>query len=418
MRRWLPPRTGDGGDGKGHIVLFALITALCLVGDSMLYVVLPVRFSEMGLTSLWQVGVVLAVNRMVRLPLNPCIGWIYSRIDERTGIVCAVLLATVTTFSYGFLPGFFLWIVVRCLWGVAWTLLRLGSLFCILQRSTDDNRGQYTGLYNGLYRLGSLVGMLAGGILADTVGVRATSMVLGALTMLSLPWVLFCVPRGSGRQPCGSDSAFSAGWTAMTENGRTFLIVCSGGAVALAFQGVVASTLSRLISLHTNGGMEFAGMTAGAASLAGFVQALRWGWEPWLAPALGYISDVRRERPRMLFLSFAAGAAFFLLLALPLPVWFWFCCVLGMQFAATALTTLSEASAADAAGRAGGRSLLMGYALIVDVGAALGPLFAYCVSEFWGLDAVYSICAGMFLVLLLKWKAHMRDEACRRKGSR
>ena len=60
-------------DDKKHIIVFAVITALCLIGDSMLYIVLPVHAADLGL-SLWEVGVILAVNRIVRLPLNPCIG--------------------------------------------------------------------------------------------------------------------------------------------------------------------------------------------------------------------------------------------------------------------------------------------------------------------------------------------------------
>ncbi|GHU95323.1 hypothetical protein AGMMS49974_06540 [Deltaproteobacteria bacterium] len=37
---------------RRHISVFALVTALCLMGDSMLYTVLPVYFQQAGLTSL------------------------------------------------------------------------------------------------------------------------------------------------------------------------------------------------------------------------------------------------------------------------------------------------------------------------------------------------------------------------------
>ena len=74
-------RTGqlatDVAKNKRHISVFALVTALRLMGDSMLYTMLPVYFQQAGLTSLWEVGVVLSVNRLVRLPLNPFIGRLY-----------------------------------------------------------------------------------------------------------------------------------------------------------------------------------------------------------------------------------------------------------------------------------------------------------------------------------------------------
>ena len=111
-----------------QVVVLSLITAACLIGDSMLYIVLPVHFAEAGLASLWEVGIILSVNRLVRLPLNPAVGWLYRRISDRTGIFIATVLATLTTFGYAFADGFAAWLFLRCLWGVAWTLLRLGGV--------------------------------------------------------------------------------------------------------------------------------------------------------------------------------------------------------------------------------------------------------------------------------------------------
>ena len=392
-------------DHKRHIVIFAVITALCLLGDSMLYIVLPVHYQEMGVSSLWEVGIILAVNRIVRLPLNPCIGWFYSHVSERTGIFIAVTLAAVTTFSYGFLPNLAFWILARCVWGVAWTLLRLGSLFCILRLSGPDNRGHYTGLYNGLYRLGSLAGMLFGGILADLAGIAITVTVFGTATAVALFPAFFCVLGGKEQQEryTGSTSIL-AGFAVIARNGNALWLMASGCLMALVFQGVVASTLSRLIFEHANGGLTLFGTLIGASVLAGFFQALRWGWEPWLAPLTGRLSDQRFGRSRMLMGSFALGAASFAALASPLPLLFWFPCMIFMQLSATMLSTLNDAAAADAASIAGERMLLMLYALCVDVGAALGPLVAYGMNEFWGINAVYACCAALFVILLVRWR--------------
>ena len=79
---------------------------------------------------------------------------VYSRISERTDVCVAVLLGILTTLSYGFLQSLVGWVLARCVWGLAWSLLRLGSLFCILKISTPTTRGMYNGLYNDLYRMG------------------------------------------------------------------------------------------------------------------------------------------------------------------------------------------------------------------------------------------------------------------------
>lgn len=98
-----------------QVIVISLITAACLIGDSMLYIVLPICFAQAGLSSLWEVGIILSVNRLVRLPLNPMVGWLYRHISDRTGIFIATVLATITTFSYAFADGFAVWLLLRCL---------------------------------------------------------------------------------------------------------------------------------------------------------------------------------------------------------------------------------------------------------------------------------------------------------------
>ena len=394
-------------DDKKHIIVFAVITALCLIGDSMLYIVLPVHAADLGL-SLWEVGVILAVNRIVRLPLNPCIGWFYTHISERTGILIAIGLAAATTLSYGFLSNLAFWILASCIWGVAWTLLRLGSLFCIFRLSGPANRGHYTGLYNGLYRLGSLVGMFLGGLLADAFGIEVTAMAFGIATSLSFFLALAAIPKGKSGRECDVGTSILASLAQVAADRKVLWIVAGGGLTAFVIQGVIASTLSRLIDVHTSGGLGLAGVVIGASTLAGFFQALRWGWEPWLAPFAGRMSDQKFGRQLGLCRTFGAGACLLALLALPLPLAPWFLCILGMQLTATVLTTITDATASDAAARAGGRSLLMGYALIIDVGAAVGPLVAYGMNEFFGINAAYLLSAGLFALLFLKWRGYAR----------
>lgn len=60
-----------GKKNRQSIVALALITAICLAGDAMLYIVLPIHWSGVALNSLIEVGVLLSINRFVRLPLNP-----------------------------------------------------------------------------------------------------------------------------------------------------------------------------------------------------------------------------------------------------------------------------------------------------------------------------------------------------------
>ncbi|MDR2668669.1 MAG: MFS transporter [Desulfovibrio sp.] len=393
----------SGDKDRRHIICFALITALCLTGDSMLYIVLPLYYQEAGLDSLWEVGIILAANRIVRLPLNPPVGRLYTLISERTGIVAAVLLTMVTTTTYGFASSFPVWLAARCLWGAAWTLLRLGALFCILKVSTPDNRGRYTGLYNGLYRLGSLIGMLCGGIIADVIGLRGTALIFAAVTAPAIVLALLLIPASEPgkRSP---DAGRGTGLLACLRTVGTLRIAAAGGIVALVVQGILAPTLSLLIAAHTGGGVYVAGVLIGAASLGGCFQALRWAWEPWLAPLTGKLADRRDGKGKLLFPAFAAGGLLAAVLAAPLPLPIWFACLLGMQLAATALTTLTDTAASDAAARSGGHSLLMIYVFAADAGMAIGPILAYGMNEILDINAVYVFSAGLLFLYFFRYR--------------
>ena len=172
------------------IVVVALATALCLTGDSMLYIALPIYWHEVGLEALWQVGVLLSVNRLIRLPFNPLIGWLYQRISLRAGLLLATTLGTLTTLGYGIAKGFIAWLLLRALWGIGWSFFRIGGLSAVVYCAAGQSRGQAMGLYNGLYRLGSLVGMLLGGLLALVYGLPALALSFAAMALLGLPLLL------------------------------------------------------------------------------------------------------------------------------------------------------------------------------------------------------------------------------------
>ncbi len=385
--------------GQKPVILISLLTAACLLGDSMLYVVLPIHWQEAGLASLWEVGILLSANRLVRLPLNPLVGWLYERMSSRNGILFAALLATATTLAYGYAQGFLFWLILRCVWGLSWTFLRLGAYFTILDVAGDANRGHYMGLYNGLYRLGSLGGMLLGGLLADRCGLELTAIFFGALTFLAIPFAIRFIPASTKHeQPKSSGTPLSSLispdilWTLLT-----------GMVIAMIYQGVFASTLSYLIQVHNSSTILLFGVSVGAASLAGVVQALRWSWEPWLAPWFGKLSDGKYGRKTLLTATLVSAAAAFALLPLPLTLELWLLLILFILLTATILTTVIDAIACDVAFCFSQKTFMTAYSFAIDVGAALGPMLGYALNDLWGPYAVYAGTAVILTLLAAKW---------------
>lgn len=385
---------------KKPVIVISLLTAACLLGDSMLYIVLPIHWQEAGLTSLWEVGILLSVNRLVRLPLNPAVGWLYGRMSSKSGILLAGLLAAATTLAYAFAKGFLFWLFLRCLWGVAWTFLRLGAYFAILAVSEAGSRGHYMGLYNGLYRLGSLGGMLLGGLLADRFGISVTAIIFGTLTCLALPVALHQLSAEAAQnQP---DAAEDQKMISLL-NTNVLWTLATGLLLAMIYQGTFTSALSYLIQVHSASDLNFSGFALGAASLAGILQALRWAWEPWLAPRFGRLSDGRLGRNRLLSITLGLAALLFALLPLPLSLKPWLLLLLGIQLSATILTTVIDAIACDVAFCSPQKTFMTAYSFAIDVGAAIGPLLGYFLSEQVGPYSVYWLIALILALLAAKW---------------
>lgn len=380
------------------VVLLAAVTALCLVGDSMLYVALPVHWEEFGLTSLWQAGALLSVNRLVRLPLNPAVSRLYRRISARSGMLLAAALAAATTAGYGLAGSFAALIVLRALWGLAWTFLRLGAYFTVLTTADDSSQGRAMGMYNGLMRTGSLFGMLLGGVLADTWGTGLTCAFFASVSVLAVPLIWFAVPRntkGIAEEAAAGEDGYS-----LFSHWKVLSVLLIGTAVAFVYQGMLISTLSYLVKIRIPAGLNLGWALVGAASLGGVLQAVRWSWEPFLAPFFGWLSDhPRAGRKKTFIISSLIGAALFAFLPADMGLLPWLLLLLLLQVTATALTTAGDAVAADTAVRSGAKiKVITAYSVLTDVGASAGPAAAFALNQY---SSPWASCRLASLLLLL-----------------
>ncbi|TBU92548.1 MFS transporter [Phytopseudomonas dryadis] len=387
------------------LVVVALATALCLAGDSMLYIALPVYWREVGLDALWQVGVLLSVNRFIRLPFNPLIGWLYQRISLRTGLLLATLLGAATTFGYGIAKGFFAWLLLRAAWGIGWSFFRIGGLSAVVYCTNGQSRGQAMGLYNGLYRLGSLAGMLLGGLLVPLYGLPALALSFAGMALLGVPLLLrhFHLPSSYGERQLAAAQSPGTARDSARVNGK-YRVIASGFCIAMLIQGVLAATLSALIERFHGSQLDLFGLLLSATALSGILQALRWSWEPWLGRRFGAWSDGPGGRSRLYGWTLLGAALSFGSMASGLPLLPWIAVTLLVMLLATALTTLTDALASDAASAGNVVAFMTRYSIAQDLGAALGPLLAYLLIGlvdgfawlYWGGSLIY-------LLLALSW---------------
>ncbi len=403
-------RKAEAVAGKAEIIALSIVTALSLAGDSFLYVALPLHWTEAGLGSIFEVGIILAANRIARIPLNPLITLFYSRFSCRTGVFLATLLAILTTAGYGLAQGLALWLLLRFVWGLSWSLLRLGSLYSILRVSTPVTLGYLTGLNNGLYRLGSLMGMFLGGVLCDSFGLRFTAFVLAGIACLSPLVVLARVPRVENERPKipdGSGRRFSAvDWRVLfrKEPGPVLWVMMTGFIVAMAFEGLAASSISVLLNAHAGEQLLLFGLCLSVGTISGTIQSLRWVWEPFLSPLAGRVSDGRLGRLRLTALSFLVTALVMLWAATPMSLPSLCLVLLLLLLCGTVLTTASSSLANDAATHSEDSHLfLSAVTLFIDLGAAMGPMLAYFIIVLTDVSLAWIIMALLLTVFAVYW---------------
>ncbi len=389
-------------------LLIAVITGLSILGDSMLYIVLPTHWQEAGLDSLWEVGILLAVNRLIRVPAMPVIRRIYGAVSPRPVIFVMTLAAAVSTFGYAWAYGFWEWLAVRCLWGLSYAFLRLGGFFLVVKSADQENRGFAMGEYDGIFHMGRLVSMLMGGYMADSEGLAQTALIFGFLSLGAPVLTAWKNPIPFPRLVDASRFEEDERVWKTVRHDRLFLrCLLLGFLLNVLFQGIFTSSLSHLAETSYGDMITLGGWVVGAATLSGTIQSLRWAWEPFLSPVAGQFTGGERRIPAIA-VSLAVCAAAFVCITFRLPLGMWIVLTLIIQMSATVLETLADAAAGDLAASYQSKTALMSrYAMFSDFGAGVGPLSAYLLMGFLSADSACWLSAFILAFLYLPYRSQM-----------
>lgn len=165
------------------VALSGAVIGLGLLGDTLIYAVLPLYHAEFGM-SLAMVGVLLSLNRWTRLIANSAVAHIGERVGARALMIAAAVGSVVSTTCYALDGGEALQIAARILWGISFAALNLGSLaYAVADRA---NAGRRVGASRGMIGLAQASCFIGGGLLVLAVGPRHVFLILGALTTLAI----------------------------------------------------------------------------------------------------------------------------------------------------------------------------------------------------------------------------------------
>lgn len=374
----------------------SLATAATLLGDSLLYAVLPTVYGALGL-ELWMVGVLLSANRFVRLLTNPLAGRVVERIGVGVPFVAAVVLGAATTAGYA-LGGFAILLVARLLWGLCWSFLRIGGLIAALDAAGDDQRGYYLGFFNGTARLGTLVAVLLGGLMTDWLGFDQTTLIFGGATLLAGAALLGT--RLPGREAAGGGAADEDAEPHTRDGATVWALHAAAFLNGAAGTVVVVATLGLLLFQRFGPEVAVMGVVLGVASFNGILLGARFALDLVWAPAAGHFSDRLGRGPVLLVTATGAALALFGLAQDGGLAWT-AALAIAAFVAGTALRAALDALAGDLAPPHSRARALSHYANWADLGAATGPFAAYQVVGWIGLTGVYMASAAALVIVAL-----------------
>ena len=170
------------------VAVSGTVIGVGLLGDTLIYAVLPLYHEAFGV-SLVMVGVLLSLNRWIRLFANSAVAHIGERVGVRNLMIAAAVGSIASTTAYGLEGGDALQIAARMLWGISFAALNLGSLaYAVADRA---NAGKRLGFGRAMIGLFQVLAFVGGSLLVLEIGPRHVFLVLGALTSFALVAALF-----------------------------------------------------------------------------------------------------------------------------------------------------------------------------------------------------------------------------------
>lgn len=180
----------------------ALILSLCLPGDVLLYLLLPMQYQAFGIT-LSEAGILLAANRLVRIFGYHYVMKGYARWGDRPSSMLAAGCAALCALGYATLSGFWALLLLRLLWGLAYAALNLSTQ--VMATAQAAGAARRSGRSRALVAVGPMLALPLGALLSLEHGPRliflamVASSLLGAWLARGLPAAAHPLPEAQRR---------------------------------------------------------------------------------------------------------------------------------------------------------------------------------------------------------------------------
>ena len=347
------------------------------------------------------VGLILSTADGVRLLSNAPIGSLLDRVGTRQPLIAGFLVLTVAPFGYALgmetgpvpLDPAIVFIGAAAVAGLGSALILVGGYAMITDVTTPENRGRWLGYMLGSYGLGFPVGLVGGGVVADTYGIRNAFLLAGVVTLVSIPIVLALVPDCS--PAVDRDGGLRQIPALVRADRRLAVLGAVNGILSFLSRAflttVVVFTAKLGVELGILSDMGVTGVMLALVTLAAAGATL----------VAGRYSDTFDNRIALVLPALGVMAIGFVTVAMvpTLPG-----IVVGGVVAAVgggAVGPVLKAYLGDISPSQDVAKLGGAYNVFGDLGSILGPIVALPAASSMGFDVVYFGCAGLGVVAAL-----------------
>jgi MFS family permease len=237
-----------------------------------LYPYLPLNNTMVGVPVVW-VGVLLSINRFVRIFSNGFMVHLFAKHGLRIVMIFAVIAAVASTAGYAVAGTVWVWLCFRICWGLAFSALRIGPVGYALQQ---PEKGFAFGLTRSLQEAGPVAALLVSPLLLEKFTPDQIFLVLAGF---SLPAIFF-----AWQLPVTEDKTEAIHSAKLLQfpsilNSITLLS-------AIVIDGIIVVVLG-ILFLHYDSNLTLMSATALAAFYLGYRRVCL----VLLSPAGGWIAD-------------------------------------------------------------------------------------------------------------------------------
>jgi len=374
------------------------------MGDSILYVILPTNFEFFGITSymgipyeFW-IGFILSINRFVRFFSNIISVKIFTKLGFRSTIFFACFLGAGSTLFYALFKGVILILIARIIWGVSYSLFRLGYQLKVFSFSVNDY-GKYLGYCLGVQRTGSFLVVTLGVLMSIKFGIYFTLIILSLLIIPAL-LVSFFIKDLDLSKFSPSKINWNLSYNDQDKYLKNKIINISFFKFSSSFtsNGLAIATITPfLLSINKN----FYNVET-ILAIAGFIVGFRWIADIFFGIIFGTISDKFGRKINIIISTFLMIIAILLSLS-GINFYLSIVCIVLMFFFSVSLETSLDSFLGEISPEKQKSSIVSRYSTWQDLGAALGPMVGFIFATNLGISFGYYLSIFMLAICIISF---------------